>query len=141
MANRISRTTIVLIAAILALACLFVGVPKTEAASTPSHLIIINKATNKLAYYQNGSLVRTFSVATGRTQSLTPEGHFKVVNKIVNRPYYSGNIPGGDPRNPLGNRWLGQMREVHTARRMLFMEIIILLHWQICKQRMRSYVR
>ena len=101
MANRISRTTIVLIAAILALACLFVGVPKTEAASTPSHLIIINKATNKLAYYQNGSLVRTFSVATGRTQSLTPEGHFKVVNKIVNRPYYSGNIPGGDPRNPL----------------------------------------
>ena len=107
MANRISRTAIVLIAAILALACLFVGVPKTEAASTPSHLIIINKATNKLAYYQNGSLVRTFSVGTGRTQSLTPEGHFKVVNKIVNRPYYKGNIPGGDPRNPLGNRWLG----------------------------------
>ncbi|ADF37897.1 hypothetical protein BMD_1036 [Priestia megaterium DSM 319] len=30
MANRISRTTIVLIAAILALACLFVGAPKNR---------------------------------------------------------------------------------------------------------------
>ena len=29
------------------------------------------------------------------------------MNKIKNRPYYTGNIPGGDPRNPLGSRWLG----------------------------------
>ncbi|WP_286143693.1 L,D-transpeptidase [Bacillus sp. UNCCL81] len=28
-------------------------------------------------------------------------------NKVKNRPWYKGNIPGGDPRNPLGKRWLG----------------------------------
>ncbi|MDO6851927.1 L,D-transpeptidase [Priestia megaterium] len=30
-----------------------------------------------------------------------------MLNKIKNRPYYTGHIPGGDPRNPLGKRWLG----------------------------------
>ncbi|MCG3017628.1 L,D-transpeptidase, partial [Escherichia coli] len=72
-----------------------------------THFIVINKANNQLAYYKNNKLVRTFSVATGRTNSLTPEGKFRIVNKIVNRPYYTGKIPGGDPRNPLGNRWMG----------------------------------
>ncbi|MEH6939783.1 L,D-transpeptidase family protein [Bacillus sp. JJ664] len=72
-----------------------------------SQLIIINKAINRLAFYENGKLVKEFKVATGRSQELTPEGKFKIVNKIVNRPYYKENIPGGDPRNPLGNRWLG----------------------------------
>jgi murein L,D-transpeptidase YcbB/YkuD len=70
-------------------------------------LIIINKSTNQLAYYQNNKLVNTFKVGTGRKPSYTPEGKFKIVNKIKNRPYYKENIPGGDPRNPLGNRWLG----------------------------------
>ncbi len=68
---------------------------------------MINKATNQLAYYNNGKMVKTFKVATGRQNGFTPEGTFKVVNKIKNRPYYKDNIAGGDPRNPLGDRWLG----------------------------------
>jgi glucan-binding YG repeat protein len=76
-------------------------------ASTRSSLIVINKKTNTLAYYNEGTLVRTFKVATGRSRSLTPEGKFRIVNKIKNRPFYKENIPGGDPRNPLGDRWLG----------------------------------
>ncbi|MGD7008779.1 L,D-transpeptidase family protein [Metabacillus sp. 84] len=80
------------------------GEPANAAAGK---IIIINKAVNQLGYFENGSLRKVFKVGTGRSQSLTPEGKFKVVNKIVNRPYYSKGIPGGDPRNPLGNRWLG----------------------------------
>ncbi|MEE6449103.1 L,D-transpeptidase family protein [Gottfriedia acidiceleris] len=72
-----------------------------------SQFIIINKSINRLAFYENGKLVKVFKVATGKNQDLTPEGKFKIVVKIVNRPYYKENIPGGDPRNPLGNRWLG----------------------------------
>ena len=82
------------------------AVPPSSAA-TVSKFIIINKATNRLAYYENGNLKKEFMVGTGRSPSLTPEGKFKIVTKIVNRPYYHGHIPGGDPRNPLGNRWLG----------------------------------
>lgn len=81
------------------------GISKSYAAG--SDLIIINKSKNQLAYYQNSKLKSVFKVATGRQPSYTPEGKFKVVSKIVNRPYYKLGIPGGDPRNPLGNRWLG----------------------------------
>ncbi|MDQ0232560.1 L,D-transpeptidase family protein [Metabacillus malikii] len=79
--------------------------PKVDAVE--GSLIIINKTTNQLAYFENGVFIRSFSVATGKQASYTPEGTFTIVNKIKNRPYYSGNIAGGDPNNPLGNRWLG----------------------------------
>ncbi|WP_257984323.1 L,D-transpeptidase family protein [Neobacillus cucumis] len=92
--------------AFLLLFSLCFGVPSSSAA-TVNKFIIINKAINRLAYYENGQLKRQFKVGTGRSRSLTPEGKFKIVNKIVNRPYYTGHIPGGDPRNPLGNRWMG----------------------------------
>ncbi|MEJ1517956.1 L,D-transpeptidase family protein [Bacillus cereus] len=76
-------------------------------AATEKQFIIINKKTNKLAFYQNGELVKIYSVATGKKPNLTPEGRFKIVNKIKNRPFYKENIPGGSPRNPLGDRWMG----------------------------------
>ncbi|MBT2291018.1 L,D-transpeptidase family protein [Paenibacillus albidus] len=72
-----------------------------------SDLIIVNKKTNKLAFFSDGKLVKTFPVATGKLKELTPEGSFPVVVKVKNRPYYKENIPGGDPANPLGDRWLG----------------------------------
>lgn len=72
-----------------------------------SDLIIVNKKTNKLAYFSDGKLVKTFPVATGKSKELTPEGSFKMVVKVKNRPYYKEKIPGGDPANPLGDRWLG----------------------------------
>ncbi|WP_318246154.1 L,D-transpeptidase family protein [Halobacillus halophilus] len=84
---------------------LCVMVKPAEAAEKEA--IIINKSTNQLAFYENGKLQKTFPVATGRTKSLTPEGKFPLVNKVKNRPWYKENIPGGDPRNPLGARWLG----------------------------------
>ncbi|MGZ9869612.1 L,D-transpeptidase [Priestia endophytica] len=82
---------------------------KAEASTTTENkdLIIINKYYNKLAYFHNGKLEMVAPVATGKTWDKTPVGFFQVVNKIKNRPYYTGNIPGGDPRNPLGKRWLG----------------------------------
>ncbi|MGG3469197.1 L,D-transpeptidase [Neobacillus pocheonensis] len=76
-------------------------------ASGSSQLIVINKKTNTLAYYNGGKLVKTFKVATGRQSSYTPEGKLRIVNMIKNRPYYKGKIRGGDPRNPLGDRWMG----------------------------------
>lgn len=84
----------------------FAGHSEASGSGT-SQLLIINKKINTLAFYDSGKLVRTFKVATGRTRDLTPEGKFMIVTKIVNRPYYKEKIPGGDPRNPLGNRWMG----------------------------------
>ncbi|KAA0548532.1 L,D-transpeptidase family protein [Bacillus sp. BGMRC 2118] len=91
---------------ILVFLCLFI-IPSESEANEGNQLIIINKRTNQLAFFENGNLVRQFKVATGRSTDLTPEGTFQIVNKIKNRPYYKEGIPGGDPKNPLGDRWLG----------------------------------
>lgn len=69
--------------------------------------VIINKKTNELAYFDKGSIQLQTKVATGKTDELTPEGVFKLVVKAKNPVYRKLNIPGNDPRNPLGSRWLG----------------------------------
>ncbi|OAB25014.1 hypothetical protein PMSM_28695 [Paenibacillus macquariensis subsp. macquariensis] len=80
---------------------------KANASSINSDLIVVNKKTNTLAFFRDGKLERQFAVATGKNPELTPEGKFRIANKIKNRPYYKDKIPGGDPRNPLGDRWIG----------------------------------
>ncbi|MBP3040952.1 L,D-transpeptidase [Bacillaceae bacterium Marseille-Q3522] len=68
---------------------------------------IVNKQTNQAAYIRENRVQAVFSVATGKTKELTPEGIFSVTVKAI-RPYYrKGNIRGGDPQNPLGTRWIG----------------------------------
>lgn len=103
------RFTVLLIA--FCFLVLFGWGPSAAAANEPggeeTSLLIINKRTNKLAYFHDGALVKVFPVATGKTEKLTPEGTFPIVNKIKNRPYYKEKIAGGDPGNPLGDRWLG----------------------------------
>lgn len=88
----------------LVLAFIILTPPWAEAAAEQ---ILINKETNQLAFYQDNQLVKVFPIATGRTNTLTPEGDFRIISKIVNPPYYKKKIPGGSPNNPLGPRWLG----------------------------------
>lgn len=69
--------------------------------------IIVNKSTNHLAFFNNGKLVIEVPVATGVTTDLTPEGEFTIIVKAKDPYYRKKDIPGGDPRNPLGARWIG----------------------------------
>jgi len=72
-----------------------------------SSFVIVNKANNKLAYIKEGKVIEIFPVGTGKSNELTPEGVFTFIVKAKNPYYRKGNIPGGDPRNPLGSRWIG----------------------------------
>ena len=72
-----------------------------------NQLIIINSKKNTLNFYENYTLVKSFKCSTGKSSTPTPNRKTTIVNKIKNRPYYKDNIPGGDPRNPLGKRWIG----------------------------------
>ncbi|MDR4982388.1 MULTISPECIES: L,D-transpeptidase [Bacillus cereus group] len=95
-----------LLSVLLSVVLLSVPHISAEASSTNSQLIV-DTNTKKMDFYQNGKFVKSFTVATGKAATPTPKGTFKIVNKIKNRPYYTGKIKGGDPRNPLGDRWLG----------------------------------
>jgi lipoprotein-anchoring transpeptidase ErfK/SrfK len=93
------------LALLLAVGLTFTPADARNTAGNP--YTIVNKATNRLAWIRYGKIVMETPVATGRTDDLTPEGLFTVTVKAKNPYYRKKNIPGGDPRNPLGSRWIG----------------------------------
>ena len=78
-------------------------------------VILINRALNRLTYFDRGEL-RRFSVATGQAIYPTPTGRFRIVVKWKNPWWYPPTydswarglkpVPPG-PFNPLGTRWMG----------------------------------
>ena len=93
-------------AALLAIIIIFSS-SATISDAASKQLIIINSKYNTLNFYENNILVKKFKCATGKASTPTPQRKTTIVNKIKNRPYYTLGIPGGDPRNPLGKRWMG----------------------------------
>ncbi|AGL00899.1 L,D-transpeptidase [Desulfoscipio gibsoniae] len=61
--------------------------------------IIINKGTNTLYLYKEGELYKSYPVATGKDPLYTPEGVFKIANKIEDH--------GRELKPQLGDRWMG----------------------------------
>ncbi|WP_456275108.1 L,D-transpeptidase family protein [Bacillus sp. AK128] len=72
----------------------------------PDWMIRISLKNNQLTIYKDSEIYKTVTVATGK-ESLTPKGTYRIITKISNPGYTPKGIPGGDPRNPLGTRWLG----------------------------------
>jgi len=76
-----------------------------------SYWIFINKTRRILTLYNGTEVVKKYPVAVGNPPSLTPEGHFKILIKVVNPAWggggYAQPIAGGVPENPLGYRWMG----------------------------------
>jgi lipoprotein-anchoring transpeptidase ErfK/SrfK len=78
--------------------------------------IVIERGSNRLLYYKNLKLARTFHVATGQSAYPTPIGDFEIVNMQRNPWWYPPQgsawaegeqpVPPG-PGNPLGTRWMG----------------------------------
>ena len=77
-------------------------------------VILIRTAENKLYHYENGSLARTYTVATGTPRYPTPKGRFSIVLKRRNPTWvnpdptgWGASLPpriGPGPGNPLGTR-------------------------------------
>jgi len=83
--------------------------PKTQLPS--GTLIIVDKTAFTLSLYEDGEKIKTYPVGLGKVQSQTPSGKFKVISRTENPVLYAEGdqpeIPGGDPKNPLGPRWMG----------------------------------
>ncbi|MCX7919524.1 MAG: L,D-transpeptidase [bacterium] len=82
--------------------------PEEENADTTK--IIIIRSTNTLCLYINDSIAKTYRIAVGKTDTPTPLGNFRIVNKVVNPSWYplgKDPIPPKVASNPVGTRWLG----------------------------------
>jgi lipoprotein-anchoring transpeptidase ErfK/SrfK len=92
------------------LALLMIASPIWPLGENPSYgdpFLIVNVATNELAYINDGSLQEILPVASGKEGDRTPTGFFSVVVKAKNPYYRKLDIQGGDVHNPLGTRWIG----------------------------------
>ncbi len=73
-----------------------------------SFSIAVDKSQNILTLVSEGEVIKVYTVSTGKNNS-TPVGTFKIVNKLIDPPWYSakGVIPPESPENVLGTRWMG----------------------------------
>jgi lipoprotein-anchoring transpeptidase ErfK/SrfK len=76
--------------------------------------IFIDLSKNKLYLKSNDKVIKSYYVCSGKKETPTPTGDYKVTEKMVDPTWFSGietgnkgKIPGGDPRNELGTRWIG----------------------------------
>jgi len=71
---------------------------------------LVSKHSYRLDVYLGDTFVRTFNVGLGADDS-TPTGEWRVATKLMNPTYYPPRggdiIASDDPRNPLGERWIG----------------------------------
>ena len=76
-------------------------------------LLVINKTEFTLSLYKDGQKEETYSAGLGKhsPKTETPVGKFEVISRTVDPPLKQDTssevIPGGDPKNPLGPRWMG----------------------------------
>lgn len=79
-----------------------------DPALPPVREIVVNLVGRQLALVEDGVPVAVYPIAVGAPETPTPEGAFRIANRIVRPTYYRPGVvirPG--PANPLGSRWLG----------------------------------
>ena len=93
-------------------------VTREELADKYPKILIVDRASFKLRFYERLKLVKTYTVSVGAVGFDTPAGLYNIQNKGVNVPWSVPNsawagslagkvIPGGVPENPLKARWMG----------------------------------
>jgi lipoprotein-anchoring transpeptidase ErfK/SrfK len=88
---------------------------KAATDSNMSKVILVRAGENKLYLYENGVIVKSWSVATGAKGYLTPEGVWHITQKVLNPSWHNPGsawakglpaVIGPGPNNPLGTRAL-----------------------------------
>lgn len=70
--------------------------------------IVISIPDRKLVLMNGDRAVRIYDVAVGKASTPSPEGDFRVINRIPNPAYYgAGKVVEPGKNNPLGTRWMG----------------------------------
>jgi lipoprotein-anchoring transpeptidase ErfK/SrfK len=93
-------------------------VTREELANKYPKLIVVDRASFTLRFYEKLKLAKSYRIAVGQVGLETPAGLYHIQNKGVNVPWSVPNspwagslagtvIPGGVPENPLKARWMG----------------------------------
>lgn len=70
--------------------------------------VVVSIPDRKLALVEDGRTLKLYPVAVGAPESPSPQGEFKIINRIQNPTFYKpGTVIEPGPDNPLGTRWIG----------------------------------
>ncbi|MHB8754441.1 MAG: L,D-transpeptidase [Candidatus Acidiferrales bacterium] len=70
--------------------------------------IVVSIPDRRIAVIENGRVVLKFHVSVGAPGSPSPEGEFRVINRVMNPVYdHPGEVIPAGPGNPVGPRWIG----------------------------------
>ncbi|MGD1092430.1 MAG: L,D-transpeptidase [Bryobacteraceae bacterium] len=70
--------------------------------------IVISIPDRKLVLLDGDRVLKVYDVAVGKASTPTPQGDFRIVNRVQNPTWYGPSVvvpPGKN--NPLGTRWMG----------------------------------
>ena len=74
----------------------------------PERRIVVSIADRKLALLEDGEVAKVYDIAVGAPKSPSPNGTFKVINRVPNPTWYhAGKAVGPGKNNPVGTRWIG----------------------------------
>ena len=74
----------------------------------PQRQVVVSIPDRKLALLEDGRVLKIYPVAVGAEVSPSPDGEFKIVNRLEKPTYYhKGKVIPSGPENPLGTRWIG----------------------------------
>ena len=82
--------------------------PRLTPATKPERRIVVSIPDRKLALLEGDRVVKIYKVAVGAAVSPSPNGEFRIAQRLENPTYYKPGVvigPGKD--NPLGPRWIG----------------------------------
>jgi lipoprotein-anchoring transpeptidase ErfK/SrfK len=70
--------------------------------------IVVSIPDRKLVLLTAGQVVKIYDVAVGKASTPSPEGEFRIINRIPNPAWYApGKVVAPGKANPLGTRWMG----------------------------------
>ncbi len=79
-----------------------------ENSAAPARRIVVSIPDHKLAVIEEGHVVKVFATAVGASQSPSPTGSYRIVQRIPYPTWFGkGKVVPPGPGNPLGTRWLG----------------------------------
>ena len=74
----------------------------------PIRRIVVSMPDRKLALLEGERVMKVYDVAVGATVSPSPNGEYRIAQRLENPTYYHpGVVIGPGKNNPLGPRWIG----------------------------------
>jgi L,D-transpeptidase ErfK/SrfK len=70
--------------------------------------IVVSIPDRKLVLMNGDRAVRVYDIAVGKASTPSPQGEFRIINRIPNPAWYTvGKVVAPGKGNPLGTRWMG----------------------------------